>query len=320
VTLTISCAFAPRADTPEHVELAERLGYRRAWLYDSPALYHDTFMTLARCADRTSTIGLGTGVMIPSLRHPMDAAASIASLVELAPGRVAIGIGTGFSGRAALGKPALRWRFVEDWVRTVQALLRGEEVDWDGATIRMMHPAGFAPPRPIAVPWIIATEGPRGAEVAARIGDGIFSMTASAGAGVKAHVSLVYGTVLDEGEPVSSPRALAAAGPAAAVVLHGSYEMGARLVEPWCETLDRVPAPVRHLAVHAGHLVEVTERDRPYLTPELITGFTCTGSASEVRARIEARRDEGVTEVAFQPAGPDIPRELASFLDAVHDL
>jgi 5,10-methylenetetrahydromethanopterin reductase len=318
MTLAISCAFAPCADTPEHVRAAEQLGYERAWVYDSPALYHDVFIALARSADRTTTIGLGTGVMIPSLRHPMDAAASIASLVELAPDRVAIGIGTGFSGRAALGQPALRWRFVEDWVRTVQALLRGEQADWDGATIQMMHPAGFAPARPIAVPWIIATEGPRGAEVASRLGDGIFSMTSKDG--VTPHVSLVYGTVMDDGETHPSPRVLAAAGPAAAVVLHGSYEGGARLVEPWCEQMDAVPAAVRHLAVHAGHLVEVTAQDRPYLTPELITSFTVTGSASEVRERIETRRDEGVTEVAFQPAGPDILRELESFRTAVEGL
>jgi 5,10-methylenetetrahydromethanopterin reductase len=318
MTLAISCAFAPCADTPEHVRAAEQLGYERAWVYDSPALYHDVFIALARSADRTTTIGLGTGVMIPSLRHPMDAAASIASLVELAPDRVAIGIGTGFSGRAALGQPALRWRFVEDWVRTVQALLRGEQADWDGATIQMMHPVGFGPARPIAVPWIIATEGPRGAEVASRLGDGIFSMTSKDG--VTPHVSLVYGTVMDEGETHTSPRVLAAAGPAAAVVLHGSYEGGARLVEPWCEQMDAVPAAVRHLAVHAGHLVEVTAQDRPYLTPELITSFTVTGSASEVRERIETRRDEGVTEVAFQPAGPDILRELESFRTAVEGL
>jgi 5,10-methylenetetrahydromethanopterin reductase len=318
MTLAISCAFAPCADTPEHVRAAEQLGYERAWVYDSPALYHDVFIALARSADRTTTIGLGTGVMIPSLRHPMDAAASIASLVELAPDRVAIGIGTGFSGRAALGQPALRWRFVEDWVRTVQALLRGEQADWDGATIQMMHPVGFGPARPIAVPWIIATEGPRGAEVASRLGDGIFSMTSKDG--VTPYVSLVYGTVMDEGETHTSPRVLAAAGPAAAVVLHGSYEGGARLVEPWCEQMDAVPAAVRHLAVHAGHLVEVTAQDRPYLTPELITSFTVTGSASEVRERIETRRDEGVTEVAFQPAGPDILRELESFRTAVEGL
>lgn len=318
MSLRISCAFAPAADTPQHVEAAERIGYHRAWLYDSPALYHDVFMALARSADRTSTIGLGTGVMIPSFRHPMDAAASIASLVELAPGRVAIGIGTGFTGRATLGKPALPWRFVEEWVGAVQALLRGERIDWDGATIEMMHPAGFGPARPVVVPWIIATEGPRGAEVAAKLGDGIFSMMSTGGQ--SPHVSLVYGTVVRDGETLTSPRVLAAAGPGTAVVLHGSYMVGARLVEAWCQEMDGVPESVRHLAVHAGHLVEVTERDRPHLTPELIGSFTYTGSAAEVRRRIEARRDAGVTEVAFQPAGPDLVGELEAFHDAVRGL
>jgi len=275
-------------------------------------------MALARAADRTTSIGLGTGVMIPSLRHPMLAAASIATLVQLAPNRVAVGIGTGFSGRAALGKPALPWAFVESWVGAVQGLLNGDQVDWDGAIMEMMHPGGFAPPRPIDVQWIIATEGPRGADVAARLGDGVFSMTAK---GISSrHVSLVYGTVLDEGEELSSPRVVAAAGPAAAVVLHGSYGNGARLVEPWCEYMDRIPAPVRHLAVHAGHLVEVTEVDRPFITPELITSFTCTGSADDVRRWVEAKCDDGVTEVAFQPAGPDIARELESFYGAVEAL
>lgn len=37
----ISCVFAPSLDTPAHVELAGRLGYRRAWCYDSPAVYTD---------------------------------------------------------------------------------------------------------------------------------------------------------------------------------------------------------------------------------------------------------------------------------------
>ena len=63
------------------------LGYRRAWLYDSPALATDVWMVLSRCAERTSRIGLGPGVLVPSLRHPMVNAAAIAELVNQAPGR-----------------------------------------------------------------------------------------------------------------------------------------------------------------------------------------------------------------------------------------
>jgi len=39
MTFELSCAFATAMATPDHVAVAESLGYRRAWLYDSPALY-----------------------------------------------------------------------------------------------------------------------------------------------------------------------------------------------------------------------------------------------------------------------------------------
>src|SRR5258705_12377713 len=118
--MDISCGFATATDTPEHVARAEQLGFKRAWLYDSPALYSEVFMALARCAERTTRIGLGPGVMIPSLRHPMLAAASIAELEALAPGRVVVGVGSGFTGRMPLGKRPLPWPPVPAAIRAVR--------------------------------------------------------------------------------------------------------------------------------------------------------------------------------------------------------
>ena len=80
----ISCVFAPSLDTPAHIELAERLGYRRAWCYDSPAVYADPWMVLALAAGRTRAIGLGPASLVPSLRHPVVTAAALATLVRLA--------------------------------------------------------------------------------------------------------------------------------------------------------------------------------------------------------------------------------------------
>jgi 5,10-methylenetetrahydromethanopterin reductase len=110
--------------TPGHVGLADQLGYRRAWLYDSPAVYPDVWMILGRCAERTSRIGLGPAVLVPSLRHPMVNAAAIAALAELAPGRVAVAVGAGFTGRSALGQRPMRWSDVAGYVRVLRELLR----------------------------------------------------------------------------------------------------------------------------------------------------------------------------------------------------
>src|ERR1700760_3342834 len=124
--MDISCAFATSSDTPAHVELAESLGYQRAWLYDSPALYPDVWMILTRCAERTSRIGLGPGVLVPSLRHPMTNAAATATLVGLAPGRVARSFGTGFTGRRAMGYRAIPWSFMTAYIDAYCGLLRGD--------------------------------------------------------------------------------------------------------------------------------------------------------------------------------------------------
>ena len=83
--MKLSCALVTNVDSPELVAEAERLGYHRAWLYDSPAITSDVWMALALAAERTSTIGLGPGVLVPSLRHPMTNAAAIASLAAIAP-------------------------------------------------------------------------------------------------------------------------------------------------------------------------------------------------------------------------------------------
>ena len=107
--LDLSCAFATSMATPDHVVLAEELGYGRAWLYDSPALYPDVWVQLCRAAERTSRIGLGPGVLIPSLRHPMTKAAAIATLVELA-GPSGSRSGWGRASPAASPSGRSRWR------------------------------------------------------------------------------------------------------------------------------------------------------------------------------------------------------------------
>src|SRR4051794_21586409 len=225
--IEISCALATSMDTPDHVVAAEELGFARAWCYDSPALYPDVWMQLGRAAERTSRIGLGPAVLVPSLRHPMTNAAAIATLVELAPGRVEVAIGSGFTGRYTLGLKPMRWADVEEYVRVLRALLAGEVATWDGASVRMLHPPGFGAARPIDVPILIGAEGPKGTAVARAVGDGVFAAAVpNASAAGGRHALLQFGTVLLDGEPPDSPRAQEAAGHAVAVAYHGMYERG----------------------------------------------------------------------------------------------
>lgn len=327
MTLTLSAAFATSPDTPEHIRIAESIGYANAWAYDSPALYPDVWVALCRAAERTSRIGLGPAVLVPSLRHPMTNAAAIATLASLAPGRTNVAIGAGFTGRYVLGQRAMPWAQVREYVVALRALLRGEDATWEGATIRMVHPAGFAPARPIDVPILIAADGPKGLAVAAELGDGTFSAARPApGDGPAWRAVLAFGTVLADGEDVAAPRVLEAAGHGVAVVYHAVYERGgAAAVDAlpggatWRAGVESVPASERHLAIHEGHLVGLTDRDRAALVEgaPLLSALSFTGSATALRARADALAAAGATELAYQPAGPDIPGELERMFAAL---
>jgi 5,10-methylenetetrahydromethanopterin reductase len=115
---------------------------------------------------------------------------------------------------------------------------------------------------------------------------------------------------------------IAAAGAGAAVVFHRAHDLpgspGPGLdVLPggaaWREAISKVPASERHLHAHLGHLTYVNAIDRPVITGDVVRAYTFTGEAADLRARIAGLAAKGTTEIAFQPAGPDIPRELTAF-------
>lgn len=322
--MTISCAFPTTLESHEHVALAEELGYERAWLYDTPQQSPDVWMMLALAAQRTERIGLGPGVLVPTLRHPMVNAAATAALEALAPDRVAVAFGTGFTGRRAMGYGAVPWSYMERYIRAYRGLLRGETIEWEGARMKMLHPVGHAPARPVDVPIIIGALGPKGAAVVRELGDGLF-VTLSVPEFAKEFSSvsfLFWGTILEPGEDVASERVRAAGGPGLALAYHGAYEFGTPLDElpggaEWQAVVERTAAEERHLAVHEQHCVGLNEADQAAWAAggyRMLEDATISGPAEKVRDRLASLADQGITEFVFQPCGPDIRRELEVFV------
>jgi 5,10-methylenetetrahydromethanopterin reductase len=317
--IQLSAAFPPGPDVVEHACVAEELGYERVWLYDSPALYPDVWVHLARVAAATSRVAIGPAVLVPGLRHPLTQATAIATLAALAPGRVVVVIGTGFTGRMALGQRPLTWGDTRTYIAQVRGLLEGESMVVEGAVVKMIPPDGYLPSRPLGVPIVVAANGPKGFEVARELGDGVMGVIAG-NPDFEWSALLAFGTVLDEGELPDSERVLAAAGPAVSVVYHGIYEGDPDAVDglpggaEWRATLERIPSHLRHLVIHEDHLVHVTERDRPLVTGDAITAFTWTADSATLRARLDATAAAGTSELLYAPMGPDVPRELAAFM------
>jgi 5,10-methylenetetrahydromethanopterin reductase len=308
--------------------VAEELGYHRLWVYDSPALYGDLWLALGRAAEATSRLGLASGVAVPSLRHVMVTASAIAAVEELAPGRLVAAFGTGFTARQAMGQPPMRWADLVHYVVQLRALLRGEVVDVVGASCQMLHSPGFGPARPIEIPLLLAPVGPKGFAAARQVADGVVLVTEPSVALEKRWdicAQLVTGIVLDAGEGASSHRVRSSLGPAFVTGYHAVWQWGNGAVDEmaggaaWRTALEgERPDGERHLAVHEGHLVEVTARDRPLLDAggDAILQVGWTGDISAFQERLGRAGAAGITEAIVTPAGPDIPAELLAFARA----
>lgn len=170
---------------------AETLGFDHVWTYDhlswrslADEPWGATIPTLVAAATVTSTIRIGTFVSSPNFRHPVTFAKDVATLDDIAGGRVVLGIGSGGTGFDAfvLGQPELtprqrHARFVE-FVDGLDELLRFEVPGSGGITRRgewfeavNARMVGLPAQQP-RVPFVIAANGPKGLGVVVRHAQG----------------------------------------------------------------------------------------------------------------------------------------------------
>ena len=85
------------------------------------------------------------------------------------------------------------------------------------------------------------------------------------------------------------------------------------------KAVEEYPEDERHLAIHAGHLVQANPRDEPHVADliPLASSMALTGTAEQVAEKVAGLGGQGVTELVYQPAGSGIERELEAFAAAV---
>jgi coenzyme F420-dependent glucose-6-phosphate dehydrogenase len=136
---------------------------------------------LGAIGNATSRVGVGTGVTAPVFRYnPVVVAQLGATLQELFPGRGFLGIG---SGESLNESPAgMDWpdtgdqvRRMEEALEVMNRLLDGERLDHEGRFFRTkaayLHTRGSERP-----PLYVSAFGPDAAGVAARQGDGLWTL------------------------------------------------------------------------------------------------------------------------------------------------
>jgi 5,10-methylenetetrahydromethanopterin reductase len=266
------------------------------------------------------------------------AANALATLNSLAPGRIDFGVGTGFTARRAMGFGAIKVKDMETYVAQVYGLLRGEIVDFEmegeKKKIRFLNPELplFNTRDPIALHF--SAFGPRTRALTARLKAGWIDFVGKVENGVKeveamreewqkaGHAladlqatAFALGCVLKDGETADSPRAMAEAGPRAAVMLHRAADEALAGLKPGVAMMASTtpelqgyielartfkPEDARYLENHRGHLMFVKPAEKKFVTAKMIAETSFTASEAEIKKRIEALRAAGYTQFTIQ--------------------
>lgn len=137
----------------------------------------DPLVWLTWVAARTTTLKLGTGILILPQRNPLVAAKEIATLDALSGGRLILGIGVGWLAEefAALGIPfEERGPRTDDAVEILRKLWSGDRVSHDSRFFQFTNCISRPRPANGTVPIVVGGHSSAAAKRAGRLGDGFF--------------------------------------------------------------------------------------------------------------------------------------------------
>jgi probable F420-dependent oxidoreductase len=272
---------------------AEKLGFAHLWVGDH-FVWNVGMLAplavLAHVAAVTERIGLGTGVYLLPLRHPVVAAKDVASVDVLSGGRLILGVGVGGESAeeyAAVGVELdRRGERIDESIAQLRSLLAQEAKPLPGAFTSVPPVTLAPPPAQPRVPLWVGGRAQAVVERAAATGDGWFPVWVSPRRYREAREEIVARRGGADGF---------------AFALNIFTAVGA----------DREAAR----AVLAGHMQSA------YGLPfEKFEKYAAFGSPDDVAEVLEGYLQAGVTDVALNLAGPDPEGQLEQLAGTVPGL
>jgi coenzyme F420-dependent glucose-6-phosphate dehydrogenase len=264
---------------------------------------------LGAAAQATSSVTLGTSVLTPTMRyHPSVVAQSFATLADLAPGRVFLGIGTGealnetpATGAAWPGPKERRDRMAEA-ITLIRRLWSEERVTFEGAYYRTERATIYdRPAEPI--PVYVAASGPLAARLAGRVADGFICTSGKKPELYEELTASVAEGAAQAGRDPDQIRRM--------IEIKVSYDTDADVALRACDWWAALAlTPEEKTGVEDP--IEM-ERLADAAIDRAHTRFIVSTDPDEVVERIAPYVALGFTELVFHAPGPDQERFLALF-------
>ena len=306
------------ADPPTSLQvqkavLAEACGFGHVWTWDTHILMQEYSPQMTMLALETREAILGACVTNPVTREPIVTASFYATLANLIGGdRLICGIGRGDSAVRIRGARPSNLAALEEAVRIIQGLTRGEEIDVEGTPVRLAWAAGGG------VPVYVAAYGPKALRLAGRVADGVILQAADPFF-VQWALRQVHAGAADAGRDLADFRVQVAA---PSYVSEDLDDARAKL--RWFPALvgNHIADILRHhdpetipldLRAYVAARTEYDYREHTrqgadhfdYVPDEIVDRFCVLGSAEECCAKLRELEQLGVTEFNFYTTIPE---------------
>lgn len=310
--VNVGMCFDRSLPAPFVVEVAEALeaaDVDQLWVIED-CFYTAGISLAATALARTERRTVGLGILPAVARNPAITAMELATLANLAPGRLLAGIGHGVQEwmeqmGARTSSPLTT---LEEVITVVRRLLRGDTVTFEGSEVTMRDVALDSPPAEVP-PLLAGVRGPKSLALAGRVADGV---------------------VLAEGAgPTYVRQAIAAAGSPdpfrvsvfTSLGIHDDAAVAYRIMAPFVADMlgDGSPAVLAH-----PHIDEIQERFRGRgvdgiadMPADWWIELGAIGTFGDAVRHAEALVDAGVDDIAFFP-GPAVESARENLAHVTH--
>jgi 5,10-methylenetetrahydromethanopterin reductase len=295
---------------------SEKRGFDNLWITDH---YNNrnVYVTLAATAMYTKKIMFGPGVTNPFLINPIVTTQSLASLDEIAPGRVVLGMGAGDKTTlASTGIEANKQlSAVVDAIAIFKKMLEGKSVNYAGKVFKVSGTKFNFKPRG-QIPVYIGAQGPKMLETAGKIGDGVL-INASHPKDVDYAVGQIKKGVDNAGKQISNvditaytsfsvhkklEKATQAASPVVAFIVAGSPDVILERHELEMDKANKIRTGLKKGDFGAAF---------GSVTPKMIEAFSIAGTPDVCNEKIARLLKSGITQfVVGSPIGPNVRNSI----------
>ena len=294
----------------------EKEGFDYVWITDH-FNNRNVYVTLTMISNYTDRISLGPGVTNPYLVHPVVTGQILASLDEIAPGRVVCGLGIG--DKTALNLLNIHRRkplsIMREAIHIIREISSGKNVEFEGLFYKVVGSRlNFSPSKPI--PIFVGAQGPKMISLAAELGDGVLVNASHPKAFEKARTHINEG-ILKAGKAIKDIEIAAttcfsisrdvkaaekAAKPVVAFIVAGSSDTILQEQGISIELVKQIRTSINH-----AKFFEALST----VKPEMMDAFSIFGTPEICVEKIHNLTKAGITLfIAGSPLGPDIRNSI----------